>query len=108
MEAIVVFIMAGSDEEAGRVSDALLEARLAACVNRVAGVDSEFWWKGERNRAAEVLLVAKTRRELWPRILDTVRAVHGYDVFEAIAMPIIEGSPEYLRWIEETTSQDER
>jgi periplasmic divalent cation tolerance protein len=106
MEAILIFITAGSEEEAERIGGALLEARLVACVNQVPGVRSEFWWQGGRDRAEEVLLLAKTRRGLWERVLETVRAVHSYEVFEAIAVPIIEGSPDYLRWIEETTAQE--
>ena len=57
--------------------------------------------------AVECLLLAKTRRELWPELLRIVREQHSYEVFEAIAVPIIEGSPEYLSWIAESTqSQD--
>jgi periplasmic divalent cation tolerance protein len=103
MEPIVVFITAGSEEEAARVAEALLEQRLAACVHRLSGVASEFWWQGRREAAAETLLVAKTRRDLWPRLLEAVRAVHGYEVFEAIALPVVEGNPDYLRWIQENT-----
>ena len=105
MDAILVFITVGSEEEAERVTAALLDTRLVACVNRVPGVFSEFWWQGAKDSAAEVLLLAKTRRELWPRVLEAVRASHSYEVFEAIAVPIIEGNPDYLRWIAESTSQ---
>ena len=104
MEAILVFITAGSDEEGGRIAGALLDARLVACVNRAPGVCSEFWWQGQKDRAEETLLLAKTRRELWPRVLASVRETHSYEVFEAIAVPIVEGSPDYLKWIEETTA----
>lgn len=104
MQPILVLITAGSDEEAGRVAQALLESRLVACVNRVGGVRSDFWWKGELDHADEVLLIAKSRAELWPRILESVRTHHSYEVFEAIALPIIEGSPDYLQWIQQSTS----
>jgi len=102
-EAIVVLITCGSGDEASTVAGALLERRLVACVNRVTGVQSEFWWKGARDRAEEVLLIAKTHRELWPRVLACVWEHHTYQVFEAIALPIIEGNPDYLEWIRETT-----
>jgi periplasmic divalent cation tolerance protein len=104
LDAILVFITAGSDEEAEWIGAALLDARLVACVNRVSGVRSEFWWQGAKDRAEETLLLAKTRRELWPRVLASIRETHSYEVFEAIAVPIVEGSPEYLKWIEETTA----
>jgi periplasmic divalent cation tolerance protein len=106
MDAILVFITVGSEDEARRVTDALLERRLVACVNRVPGVASEFWWQGARDTAAELLLLAKTRRELWPEVLETVRAHHSYEVFEAVAVPIVEGNPDYLRWIAESTARD--
>lgn len=104
MEAIVVFITAGSAEEAERIAAALLEKRLVACVNLVAGVDSRFWWQGSLDRAEEVLLIAKTRRDLWPQVLETVRKHHSYEVFEAIALPILESNPDYLNWIVESTA----
>jgi len=106
MEPILIFITAGDDEEGQRITEALLDRKLVACVNRVAGLRSDYWWQGRKEQAEEVLLLAKSRRELWPRILQAVRAVHSYEVFEAIAVPILEGHPDYLRWIEETTAQE--
>src|SRR5688500_12109438 len=103
MDAILVLITAGSAEEAARIGAALLDARLVACVNRVSGVHSDFWWQGQRDQAGETLLLAKTRRELWPQVLETVRTNRSYEVFEAIAVPIVESNPDYLRWIHETT-----
>lgn len=103
MQPILVLITAGSDEEANSLRQALLAERLVACVNVVRGVRSHFWWKGELDHADEVLLIAKSRRELWAEILETVRAHHSYEVFEAIALPIIEGNPDYLQWIQEST-----
>ena len=104
MDAILVFITAGDEQEAARITNALLEARLVACVNQATGVESQFWWKGERDSAREVLLLAKTRRELWPEVLAAIRSEHSYEIFEAIAVPIVEGNPESLQWIAESTS----
>jgi len=103
MEPILVLITAGSVEEADRLAEALLEQRLVACVSRGA-VSSAYWWQGARERADEVLLYAKTRRELWPRLLSTVRGLHSYEVFEALALPIVEGNPDYLEWITRETT----
>lgn len=103
-EIVVVLITTGSEAEAETVAEALLERRLVACVNTVAGVRSAYWWQGERETSAEWLLVAKTRRALFPAVLDAVRAVHSYEVFEAIALPVVESNPEYARWVLETTA----
>jgi periplasmic divalent cation tolerance protein len=103
VEAILVLITVADEAQAACIEGALLEARLVACVNRIDGVRSAFWWQGQIDRAGELLLVAKTRRELWSRVLETVRAHHSYEVFEAIALPIVEANPDYLRWIEEST-----
>jgi periplasmic divalent cation tolerance protein len=104
LEALLVFITAGSQDEADRIAAALLDARLVACVNQVADLRSDYWWQGAREHAEEILLLAKTRRELWPQVLDTVRATHSYEVFEALAVPIIECNPSYLQWIAESTT----
>jgi periplasmic divalent cation tolerance protein len=106
-EAVVVFITTGSREEGERVAAALLEARLAACVNLLPGVTSWFWWEGKQDQADEVLLLAKTRRRLVERLVAAVRAVHSYDVFEAVALPIVGGSPEYLQWVRDETAAAE-
>lgn len=103
-EALLVFITAPDDDQAERISAALLDERLVACVNRLTGVHSSYWWQGARERAEEVLLLAKTRRSLWPQVLAAIRQVHSYEVFEAVAVPIIEGNPEYLQWIHDTTA----
>lgn len=104
-EAIVVFITASDEEEATRIGSALLDARLVACVNVVREIGSRFWWQGKIDCARESLLIAKTRRDLFPRVLDAVRATHSYEVFEAIAVQIVAGNPDYLRWIEESTAE---
>ncbi len=103
VEAILIYITAGSAAEADRLAEALLSDRLAACVNQVPGVKSAYWWRGEREASEEVLLLVKSRRELWPEVLAALRARHSYEVFEAIAVPIVEGNPEYLAWIAEST-----
>lgn len=107
MEAILVYITTGDEQEADRIAHALLDARLIACASRLDRVYSAFWWSGKVDSAQESLLLVKTRRGLWPRVLETIRAHHSYEVFEAIAVPIIEGNPDYLRWIDESTSEPE-
>lgn len=105
-ELVVVLMTAGDEEEAERVAGALLEARLAACVNLLPGMTSLYWWEGKIDRSEEVLLLAKTRRALVPLLVETVRAVHSYDVFEAVALPVLGGNIEYLQWVVDETRID--
>jgi periplasmic divalent cation tolerance protein len=100
---LVVFITTSSYEEARKIADALVSQRKAACVNIVPKVNSLFRWKGEIEDAEESLLVVKTRARLFPDVVSTVKGIHSYEVPEIIALPIIEGNPDYLQWIDEET-----
>ena len=101
---IVVYVTVGSPEEGKRVARALVEERLAACVNRVHPVKSVYRWQGQVEESEEELLIIKTRRELFKRLKKRVRELHSYSVPEVIALPILEGSEDYLRWLEEQVS----
>ena len=100
-EAIVVLVTAGSTEEAERIARALVEERLAACVNLVPGIRSIYRWKGKIADDGEILLVAKTRRDSFAALERRVRELHSYDVPEVLALAVTEGSTDYLRWLAE-------
>lgn len=104
MEFIVILITAGSMEEAEKIARSLVDHHLAACVNIVPSVKSLFVWEGKRDEASEVLLVAKGRRDLLDKTINHVKEIHSYKVPEIIVLPIIGGSIEYLKWVEESTS----
>ncbi|OGW56121.1 MAG: cytochrome C biogenesis protein CcdA [Nitrospirae bacterium RIFCSPHIGHO2_02_FULL_42_12] len=104
MEFIVILITAGSVEEGEKIANALVESRLAACANIIPSVRSIFFWEGKTCQEQEVLLVVKSRRQLLEKIIDKVKQVHSYKVPEIIALPVIDGSREYLKWVEESTS----
>ena len=97
--AVVVLSTAGSTEEAERIATALVDERLAACVNLVPAVTSIYRWQGAVERATEVLMVMKTRRALSRRLVARLQELHGYDVPEAIVLPIDGGSRPYLEWV---------
>jgi len=85
------------------VADALLDARLAACVQVGGPVTSRYWWRGTKEIATEWVAVAKTRLDLVERVTAEVRRVHGYEVPEVVATPIVAGDPDYLRWLLDET-----
>jgi periplasmic divalent cation tolerance protein len=102
---LVVFITTSSYEEARKVADALVSQRKAACVNIVPSVNSMFRWKGKIEDTEESLLVVKTRAKLFTEVVNIVKGIHSYKVPEIIALPIVEGNPHYLKWIDEETEQ---
>jgi periplasmic divalent cation tolerance protein len=102
-EEIVVFITASREDEAARIARALVESRLAACVNIVKSVRSIYRWQGNIEDDAEVLMIVKTQKNLFDRLAKKVKDLHNYDVPEIIALPIVAGSEEYLRWLKEST-----
>ncbi len=103
MDAVVVYITAPNEEEAARIAAALVEERLAACVNIVRSIRSIYRWQDKTEDEPEVLMIAKTRGMLFERLMRRVRELHSYTVPEIIAMPVIAGSEDYLRWMEEVT-----
>jgi len=98
---IVVLVTSSSEEEAHKVAELLLAKRKAACVNIVPGVDSSFWWQGKLDSTRESLLIIKTRASLLTEIIGLVKSVHSYEVPEIIALPIIGGNEDYLKWIDD-------
>lgn len=103
---IVVYVTAGSADEAERIAGALVEERLAACVNRVSGVHSTYRWEGKIERADEELLIIKSRRGLFDRLKKRVAELHSYSVPEIVALPLVEGSESYLRWLDEELAKE--
>jgi len=99
----LVLMTAGSPEEAERLARALVNERLAACVNIVAPIRSIYRWQGQVEDSAEQLLIAKTTADLVPRLAARVRALHSYQVPEVLAWPVSYGWPPYLEWISRET-----
>ena len=99
-DAVVALLVTAPDEETGRrIARALVEERLAACVNVLPGVRSIYRWKGAVEEASEVMLVAKTRAERTGALAARVRALHPYELPEVVALPVTDGSRAYLRWV---------
>ncbi|KPK01764.1 MAG: hypothetical protein AMK71_04415 [Nitrospira bacterium SG8_35_4] len=101
---IVCYITAPNEAEAVKIARALVEDRLAACANIVKNVRSIYTWDGAIEDEAEVLMIVKTQKSLFHKLSEKVKEVHSYDVPEVIALPIIDGSEEYLQWLRESTT----
>ena len=101
-EYIVVLVTAKDYTEAETISRQLLAEKLIACANIVEDVKSLFWWKGKIDEAAEVLLTAKSRADLFPDLCAMVKKYHSYSVPEVVSLPITDGNPDYLKWIDES------
>jgi len=99
-DRIIVLITVGSEEEAHKIAELLTNEKKAACVNIVPEIDSIFWWEGKIDSAQESLLLVKTRASLFPEIVELVKRMHSYEVPEIIALPIIAGSEDYLKWLD--------
>jgi periplasmic divalent cation tolerance protein len=97
---MVILITAGSEEEAHKIAESLVKRKKAACVNIVPRVDSLFWWEDGLNSTQENLLLVKTKESLFSEIVELVKRMHSYEVPEIIALPIIAGSEDYLKWLD--------
>jgi len=108
--ALRVVLCNAAPDKAEEIARAVLDARLAACVNIVPGVTSLYWWQGAICRDAESTLLIKTRADLVPALTDAIRAAHPYDVPEVIALPLAEGegNAAYRAWLVAETADAKR
>jgi periplasmic divalent cation tolerance protein len=98
-DAIIVFITAPNREEASRLAEMLIEARLAACVQILPGVESVYQWQGNVERQEEVLLTVKTIKSRFEELEREVRSRHSYETPEILSVPVIACSAPYLEWL---------
>ena len=93
-------------DDAQTIARALVDGRLAACVQIVGPVTSIYRWQGKINTAQEWQCCAKTRRELYNRVEETIRRLHPYEVPEILAVEVSAGSADYLAWLDNETGKD--
>ena len=96
----IVLTTAPSQREARRIANALVERRLAACVNIVSGIESVYRWKDKVERAKEWLLVIKTTKFKTAGVERAIKELHSYEVPECVVIGVEGGSKEYLAWLE--------
>jgi periplasmic divalent cation tolerance protein len=102
--SLLVFTNLPDRNAAIELARALVEKRLAACVNVLTGCTSVYRWKGEVEHADEVPVLVKTRAARYEELEAAIRALHPYELPEVIAVPIGRGLPEYLDWVAEETA----
>ncbi len=102
----VLLVMSNLPDRASArsLARALVDARLAACVNVLPGVESVYRWQGAVEQAEEVTLLVKTTRRQYAQLQQAIIAAHPYDLPEVIALPIADGHPAYLHWVAAETS----
>lgn len=99
--ARIVLTTAGSQEEARKIACALVERKLAACVNIAPQVESVYRWQDKVESAAEWLLIVKTQASAFERVRDAIKELHSYDLPECVMLEVSGGSEGYLDWIAE-------
>jgi periplasmic divalent cation tolerance protein len=103
-QARVVLTTTGSHDEARKIAHALVERRLAACVNIVPLIESVYRWQEKVETAMEWLLLIKTQADSFDRVRDAVKELHSYDLPECVMLEVAAGSQEYLKWLTESTT----
>lgn len=101
----VVFVTAPDLNAARQLARAALQARLAACVNLVPKLESHYWWQGNLEHSAEVLLVFKTTKNRLSELEKVIVANHPYDTPEFVVLPLVAGATKYLAWLSDSVKQ---
>ena len=102
-----VYMTAGSIEDAKKIGQKLVEKNLAACVNLLENMTSIYKWEERLEEGQEVIIIAKTRKILMPKLIETVNSLHSYDCTCILELPIQGGNLEFLSWIETETEVTE-
>lgn len=107
MSASIVYSTTGSRDDALRIGRTLVEEQLAACANVFDNMTSVYRWEGRIADDSEAVLIAKTRTELVPAVIERVKELHSYSCPCVVSWPIESGNNEYLRWIADETRSAE-
>ena len=99
-----VYMTAGSIEEAKSIGQILVGQNLAACVNLLENMTSIYNWEDKMEESQEVIMIAKTRKTLMPKLIEKVNSLHSYDCPCILELPIQGGNPEFLSWIKSQTA----
>ncbi len=106
MSLLVVLVTAPDEAQAQSMAETLLKERLVACVQILPGLASHYWWQGQLERSAEVLMILKAREQTWSELEQRVRVLHPFDVPQIVALPASHVESHYAQWVNEVTGAD--
>ncbi len=104
---LIVLVTVPSKKEVERIGRNLVEAKLAACVNIIPHICSIFFWQGKIETEDEFLMLIKTMPDRLDALIEKVKKIHSYDVPEILALPVVAGDSDYIKWVKESTRMDE-
>ncbi len=106
MSATLVYVTASSKDEALKIARIMVEERLAACANVFQPITSIYWWEGKVQEEGETSFLLKTRADLVDALIQRVKTLHSYTCPCVIALPVAQGNPAFLSWIENETRKN--
>lgn len=95
-----IYMTAGSRAEAQKIGNALVESRLAACVNILDNMQSIYRWEEKIQQDSEVVLIAKTTDTMVSQLIEEVKSLHSYDCPCIVSLPVLNGNPPFLDWVQ--------
>ncbi len=98
-----IYVTVKNAEEAERIGGVLVDERLVACVNIIEKIVSRYRWEGKTVRDEEALLIAKTKRELVPSVIERVKSIHSYTCPCVLSLPVEDGNDDFLSWVRRET-----
>ena len=103
---LMAYVTAADEDEARRIAAALVEERLAACVNILGRIESVYRWEGRVQRSGETAFLAKTTEACFDALAARVRELHSYELPCVVAVPLVRGEAAFLGWIGENVRSD--
>lgn len=103
MKVSLIYMTAGSKDEAKKLGMALVSNRLVACVNIIDGAESLYWWEGNLQDEQEVVLIAKTKESLVGEVVEKVKSLHSYSCPCVVSVPLAGGNDAFLDWVRRET-----
>jgi len=100
---IIVYTTTNQKETAEKLADFLLQERLSACVQIIGPFKSSYRWNGKIEENNEFMLIIKTKESLFKKVNEAIKSLHNYKVPEVLAVPIMDGNPDYLEWLNKET-----